>query len=187
MEQILSDARNYKESRVIKNHCVSKKMWESYESYLELLEDGFKDFLELDAQNPSYKGVYLKKLSERCLLEINQRKSNRGTILKNLWGWKGFKNSIGPYTAYQNSGDMNYLWRRYIQDESRERKLFRDMDMIKLTKEMIDKVIVTSKMKKHGLMMDETPLHNYYDLSSKPRFEVEFQDKEIERVELRQQ
>ncbi len=57
---------------------------------------------------------------------------NKGKI-ENLWNKLGFTKSIGAYTDFEDDPEFDFLWRRFIQDETLYRTVFRGMDRIKLT------------------------------------------------------
>ena len=46
---------------------------------------------------------------------------------------------IGAYANFEDSPDIEYLWRMYIQDESLKLTMFRGIDRIKLTKIILDR------------------------------------------------
>ena len=48
---------------------------------------------------------------------------------------------VGSYTKFEDNPDKEFIWRRYITDETCQRKLFRGMDAIKLTNFMISRSI----------------------------------------------
>lgn len=88
--EILRDSNDYEDQRKIEDHKVTEKMWNTYEEYLEIMYKGFQDFIKLDSKRPTNKGVYLKKMSKRCLKMANEKAKKVGTRLMNMWDWMGF-------------------------------------------------------------------------------------------------
>lgn len=108
---------------------------------MNIIVNGFRDFEKLDIKNPHNKGVYLKTLCKRALKEVNKEAPKKGK-LQNLWQKLGFGNEVGAYADYIQNPEKEFLWRRYINNESGYRSLFRETDKIKLLKIMIEQSMI---------------------------------------------
>ena len=63
---------------------MPEEQWQTYAQYLQILNNGFREFEMLDITNPHNKGVYLKTLCKRALKEVNKNAAKKGK-LQNLW------------------------------------------------------------------------------------------------------
>ena len=132
---------------------------------------GFKTFLSIDQHSPHERGLNLKKLALRALTDVNKMaKETGGGKLKNMWMCLGFPMSgIGAYADFEDNPDKEFIWRRYITDETCTRKLFRGMDRIKLTNFIVARSINTQAAFRSGLMVDYFPMHNLLALKGQRR------------------
>lgn len=108
----------------------------------------------------------------KCLNEVNsEAKTNGLKKLKNLWNKLSFDSTgVGAFSDFEDDPDAQYLWRRYITDESLERKLFRNMDRIKLTYIMIERVFNKISAERGKVLVDDFPFHNRFSLFGERRF-----------------
>ena len=88
------------------------------------------------------------------------------------------KKAVGAFTDFNDDPEFDFLWNRYITDETLYRSVFLTMDRVKLTNWMIGKVIMVNKFKKSGICDQVSPIHNYFMLHGTKRFEHEDSDTE---------
>ena len=118
---------------------ITDQEWETYHQYLVLLKEGYEDFKSHTYNKPHIKGVHLKTLALKWLSEVNKNRNNKGKLY-NLWDRSGIDYPIGAYADFDDSPDIEFYWRQYIQDETLNRNIFRDTDKIKLTHILIQKI-----------------------------------------------
>ena len=80
---------------------------------------------------------------------------------------------LGTYADFDDNPEKEYLWRRYISDESLERNLFRSMDRIKLTYILMERTLNSLVAKKSNLLVNSFPFHNRFTLFGEKRMKVE--------------
>ena len=126
-------------------------------------------------QNPQNTGIYLRKMSLRIMGEVNKSKSKKGLKkLKNLWQRLGFpQNGLVTYANFTDNPEKEYLWRRYISDESYERSLFQSMDRIKLTYILMERTLNSLVAKQSNLLVNSFPFHNRFTLFGEKRMKDE--------------
>jgi hypothetical protein len=78
---------------------------------------------------------------------------------------------LGAFADFVDDPEIDYIWRRYIVDETMYRTVFRGMDRIKLTQSLINRLIVLKSLKKAGILDFTSPLHNYFTFHGIKRFE----------------
>lgn len=161
---------------------VTDMEWQSYEMYLNKLHKGFKTFEKLGLTNPEKKGVYLQKLTTKAIDDVNATcKDFGGKKLKTLWQRWGFgKGGIGAFADFDANPDRHYLWRRYVTDESLDRRLFRGMDRIKLTFFMIEKLINLRQANRNKAIFKIFPFHNKFSLQGTRRI----RDQDLEKINM---
>lgn len=182
IDALLKDtALNYQpETGVIGD--ISDKEWDTYYEYLKIIQKGFDEFQKQTYQRPHNKGVYLELMALKAIKEANRwAKENKKGMLKNLWQRLGFRRGIGAYADYENDPEKEHLWRKYINDETLTRTIFRDLDRIKLTEYILDQMIKGKKMISTGYLAAEFNFHNEFDLYGKLRYKLsnreEYMDK----------
>lgn len=156
---------------------IKEKEWDTYYEYLVLLKEGYEDFKKNTFHKPHIKGVHLKTLALNALMQANKKRNNKGKLY-NLWQRAGIGYPVGAYADFDDSPDIEFYWRQYIQDETLNRDIFRDTDKIKLTIYLIEKIIINKQLMKNGFINSVFNFHNTFELYGEPRFnEAERQDK----------
>ena len=152
---------------------LQEEDWQTYEEYLKKMKIAWNDFKHIGMQNPLNKGIYLLKMSLKTMDEINKSEKEKGLKkLKNLWQRLGFKkNGLGTYVDFDDNPEKEYLWRRYISDESLERNLFRSMDRIKLTYIIMERTLNSKAAKRSKVLVNSFPFHNRFTLFGEKRME----------------
>lgn len=71
---------------------------------------------------------------------------NQKPKLQNLWKRLGVDRGLGAFADFTDNAKTEFLWRKYITDETLTRTMFRDLDRIKLTEIIIDKLVKGKKL-----------------------------------------
>ena len=119
---------------------VDRRKWDAYLIYLKKIDRGFDEFKRIDIKRPQLRGVFLRKLAKQALRETNKEVGFRSR-LKNLWNRLGFKKAIGAYSDFNDDPELDYIWRRYITDETLFRSVFRTVDRVKLSLMLIGSIL----------------------------------------------
>jgi hypothetical protein len=149
---------------------VNDRQWTTYYEYLKIIKEGYEDFKKFTFKRPHIKGVHLRNLAVNALKEANARTRSRAKLY-NLWQRLGVPKEVGAYADYIDDPEKEYLWRKYIKDESLKRSIFRDLDRCRLTNVLINKVIHNKRLIKHGFLNCNFNFHNNFELFGTPRFE----------------
>ena len=80
------------------------------------------------------------------------------------------KNYLGAYADFEDSPEFDFLWRRYIFDETLSRSMFRDVDRIKLTRILLDRLIKDKNFIKFDFVKSIFCIHNDFELYGTYRF-----------------
>ena len=83
----------------------------------------------------------------------------------------GIEYPIGAYVDFDDSLDIEFYWRQYIENETLNRSIFKDTDRIKLTQILIEKIIDNKQLINNGFVYSVFNFHNYFDLYGEFRFE----------------
>jgi hypothetical protein len=150
---------------------VNDGQWRTYYEYLKIIKEGYEDFKKFTYKRPHIKGVHLRNLAVNAIKEANAN-TQSGAKIYNLWERLGVPNDVGAYADYIDNPDKEYLWRKYIQDESLQRSIFRDSDRVRLTNIMINKLIHNKRLAKHGYLSCNFNFHNNFELFGIHRFEL---------------
>jgi hypothetical protein len=76
-----------------------------------------------------------------AMKKVNEEAPTRKHRLKSLWHRLGLKKGIGAFTDYEDDADKDFMWRRYIIDETMTRSIFRGVDRVRLTDIMLGTLI----------------------------------------------
>lgn len=157
----------------------------TYREYLKTIIVGYDDFKRHTYKRPHMKGVHLKNMAVKALKEANIRaKSVGGSKLYNLWERMKIGHVIGAYADFKDDQETEYLWRKYICDETLSRSLFRDSDKIKLTNMILNTLIYNKKLVQKGYLSGEFPFHNEFDLFGEHRFDFSTREDNMENEEV---
>ena len=145
---------------------VTNEEWETFHEYLISLKEGFDEFKIHTYDRPHIKGVHLKSLAVNALDFANKKRNNKGKLY-NLWERIGVNYPIGAYAEYDDAPSLEHYWRRYIEDETMRRTIFRDSDKIRLTQILIEKIIDNNKLVHWGFIYSCFNFHNNFELFGK--------------------
>jgi anoctamin-10 len=147
--------------------------WDTYSEYLNIIQKGYSEFKDKTYKRPHNKGSYLETMANKAIIEANKwAKENGKAPLYNLWQRLGFKKGIGAYSDFEDDPEKEYLWRKYINDETMRRTIFRDLDRIKLTEYILSQLIKSKKLVSTGYLAAEFSFHNEFDLFGKHRYNL---------------
>ncbi len=111
-------------------------------------------------------------------MKETNKEVSRSHRLKNLWQRLGLKKPLGAFTDFNDDPELDFLWRRYITDETLYRSVFRSMDRVKLTIWLVGRVVMVQALMRCGVVKMVAPFHNYFTLHGTKRFEHEDSDTE---------
>lgn len=164
---------------------ISKSDWLTYQEYLKFIREGYTDFKRFTYQRPHMKGVHLRTMTVRALVEANLKaKEIGGSKLQNLWNRIKMPTYVGAYADFIDDPETEYIWRKYITDETLERSMFRDVDRIKLTDIIMNKMIYSRKLVAKGYLATYFAFHNDFDLYGKLRFDFSKREDNMEDQEV---
>lgn len=101
-----------------------------------------------------------------------------------MWQRLGSEHFVGAFADFVDNPDSEYLWRKYITDETLQRSIFRDMDRIKLTEIILNKTIYNKKLFASGFTACGFAFHNEFDLFGKMRFGLRLREDNMEHQEV---
>jgi anoctamin-10 len=164
---------------------ISKSEWLTYKEYLILVKDGYKDFKSFTYQRPHMKGVHLRTMAVKALEKANIVSNDvGGSKIYHLWDRLNLAHHIGAYADFVDDPDTEYLWRRYITDETLKRSMFRDVDLIKLTEIIVNKMIYSRRLVSKGYLETYFAFHNEFDLHGEIRFDLSTREDNMEDEEV---
>jgi anoctamin-10 len=162
---------------------ITENEWDTYYEYLVLLKEGYDDFKKNTYNKPHIKGVHLKTLALNALSEANKKRNNKGKLY-NLWQRSGIDYPVGAYSDFDDSPDIEFYWRQYIQDETLNRDIFRDTDKIKLTIYLIEKIIINRQLTSNGFIDSVFCFHNTFELHGEPRFNEAQRENKVDKDQM---
>lgn len=163
---------------------ITEEEWRTYHEYLKIIQEGYAEFKTHTYNRPHMKGVHLRNLAVNAMNKANENRPGKAGRLYNLWERLGVYKAIGAYADFKDIPEKEYLWRRYISDETLRRSIFRDSDRIKLTNIIINKQIHNKMLVERGYLLTEFNFHNEFDLFGTYRFDFHERENEMEAAEL---
>ena len=149
---------------------VSEAQWQAYTEFCTLMKIGIKE-VKKSSISESRKVVMFRKLVKDSMEKVNKGLSSRHR-LKNLWDHLSIKKEIAPFFEYKNFIDhshMEKVWRYYTVNENGSRDLFKNMEKIRLTSGIIDRIVDLGLLEKYKIVVGHFPLHNQWELNGKQK------------------